>query len=422
MTDGTGGDGRTRTVIVGGSLGGVRTAENLREAGYAGEVVLVEAEAGPPYDRPPLSKDVLAGGRTRHDIALTSAADLADLDIRFVDGVLATGLDLAERTVELSGGTILGYDHLVVATGAAPGRLPHDCTQVAYLRSFDDAERIRASFEAGCRLVVIGGGFIGAEVAAAARARGLPVTVLEAAPVPLARVLGTDVGRLLGDLHVEHGVELRCGVQVVGIQDRGDAAVVHLADGAALPADLVVVGIGATPNVEWLAGSGLTLDDGVVCDETCQAVGATGVYAVGDVARWWNPRYEALMRVEHWTNAAEQAQAVADAITGTPRPYAHVPYVWSKQYGHMIQVLGRFSGGAPRIRTPAEGVRGLCAWYGPAGSVEGLLTVDQPRLMVKARRALAAGASGIELAQLVAAHAETVPAILDRRRPSLSGR
>ena len=409
MTGSTGADRRMRTVIVGGSLGGVRTAANLREAGYAGAVVLVEAEAGLPYDRPPLSKDVLAGGRTRQDIALTSSEDLTEFDIGLVGGVGATGLDLAERAVELSDGSILGFDHLVIATGAAPRRLPHDSAHVAYLRTFDDAERIRASFEAGCRLVVIGGGFIGAEVAAAARARGLPVTVLEAAPVPLARVLGTDIGRLLGGVHVEHGVDLRCGVQVVGIEDDGDAAVVHLADGTAVPADLVVVGIGATPNVEWLAGSGLTLDDGVVCDETCQAVGAPGVYAVGDVARWWNPRYAALMRVEHWTNAVEQAQAVADAITGTPRPYGHVPYVWSKQYGHMIQVMGRFDGGAPEIRTPADGVRGLCAWSGPSGSVEGLLTVDQPRLMAKARRALAAGASGIELAQLVTAHAATVP-------------
>lgn len=409
-----------RTVIVGGSLGGLRTAERLREVGYAGEVIVVEGEAGLPYDRPPLSKDVLIGSRTREDIALSSAANLAELDIEFVDGVDAIELDLDGHTVGLSDGRVLRFDDLVVATGASPRMLPFGGEHVAYLRTLADAERIRASFEVGCRLVVIGGGFIGAEVAAAACERGLAVTMLEAAPVPMSRVLGDDVGRLLGSLHVGHGVELRCGVRVTDIEETGEGAVVRLADGAAVTADLVLVGIGATPNVEWLAGSGLTLDDGIVCDATCRAVGATGVYAVGDVARWWNPRYETLMRVEHWTNAVEQARAVAEAIGGMARPYEHVPYVWSKQYGHMIQALGTF-GGPMEVLMASEGVRGLCAWYGRFDSLEGLVTVDQPRLMTRVRRALSRGASGRELLKIVKAGTEAMPGAVDRHPASLAG-
>ena len=278
-----------------------------------------------PYDRPPLSKQVLAGHWDVDRLALTvgvdGGIDALDLDWRL--GTLATGLDLDARQVVLADGERLGFDGLVIATGATPRRLPgsEGLAGVHTLRTLDDCLAVRAELDAGARrLVVVGAGFIGAEVAATCRTRGLDVTMVEALPVPLGQALGEEMGAVLADLHRDHGVDVRLGTAVAGLDGGDDGRVerVRLADGSAIEADLVVVGIGVVPNTGWLEGSGLTLDDGVVCDATTLA--APGVVAAGDVARWPSRRFGELMRVEHWDNAiAMGAHAARRLLAGRRR-------------------------------------------------------------------------------------------------------
>jgi 3-phenylpropionate/trans-cinnamate dioxygenase ferredoxin reductase subunit len=377
-------------VIVGASLAGLRTAQGLREWGFQGPITLIGSENGLPYDRPPLSKQVLAGKQSRAEIELTSAAELEDLDIAYRSGTRAASLDPVRRRIELADGESLEYGVVVIATGASARRAQGPAPErgVFYLRDYADAAELGAQFAAGPRVAVIGGGFIGAESACAARDAGLSVTVLEALPAPLSRVLGSEVGDSLGDLHRQHGVKVRCGVPVRSIEGTRHVTGVRLADDTLVPADLVIVGIGATPAVDWLSSSGLALDDGVLCDQHCQAVGVDNVYAVGDVARWMNPRYATLMRVEHWTNAGEQAAAVAESIAREQRAYDHVPYVWSQQYGHKIQLVGRiFQPESVRWLSGTGGdPRALAVAYGSNGQLDALIAVDQPRLIARARR------------------------------------
>ncbi len=300
-------------VVVGASLAGLRAVETARREGHTGRVVLVGAEEHLPYDRPPLSKDGLAPG---DDVVphLLDEAGMSALDVDLRLGTPATGLDVEGRSLHL-GDDALPYDALVVATGAHARSLPssvpgHDLPHVRVLRTLDDSRAVRSALDAGARTVVVGAGFIGSEVASAVRARGLPVTLLEAAPQPLVRALGEQVAGLLSALHPRHGTDLRLGTTVVEV--RPDT--VLLSDGTGLPADLVVVGAGATPTTGWLAGSGLVLDDGVLCDATLQA--GPGVWAAGDVARWRTPDGGS-RRLEHWTAAAEQgALAARNAVTG----------------------------------------------------------------------------------------------------------
>ena len=278
-------------VIVGASLAGLRAAETLRREGYDERVVLVGAETHLPYDRPPLSKELLAGEWEAEHVALRKQPyDELDLDMRL--GRRATGLDVSARAVVLDGGETIAFDGLVVATGSRPRTIPGapELDGVFVLRTLDDCLAIRSRLDAAPRVVVIGAGFIGSEVAATCRGRGLDVTVLEMLPTPLARAVGPVVGDACGRLHREHGVDLRCGVTVAGFEGHERVARVWLADGTAFDADLVVVGVGVAPETDWLEGSGLTLDDGVVCDATCLA--APGVVAAGDVARWPNPLFD----------------------------------------------------------------------------------------------------------------------------------
>jgi NADPH-dependent 2,4-dienoyl-CoA reductase/sulfur reductase-like enzyme len=338
-------------VVVGSSLAGLRVAQGLRSGGFGGAITLVGDEAHEPYDRPPLSKELLSGAFDVERTFLAPGDGLAKLDLDLRLGVRAVDLDLATRTVGLHGGARLDYDQLVVATGASARRLPGGpaLDGVLTLRTLDDSLALKAALDAGpSQVVVVGAGFVGAEVAAAARAKGLPVVVLEALPVPLARGLGPTLGPAVAAIHARHGVDLRLGVAVESLE--GDAAGhverVVLSDGTTMAAELVLVGIGAVPNTAWLEGSGLDLADGVVCDEACRAVNAVDVWAAGDVARWTNPLFGESMRLEHWDNAARQGTAVADNIRavlagGEPAPFAPVPYVWSEQYDSMIQVVGR---------------------------------------------------------------------------------
>ncbi|MFB7508344.1 NAD(P)/FAD-dependent oxidoreductase [Streptomyces broussonetiae] len=386
-----------RVVIVGASAGGLSTAEALRRAGHEGPIALVGEEPEPPYDRPPLSKQLLGGHWDADRLALRSSAELGDLELDLRLGVPATGLDQQARSVLLADGREIEYDALVVATGARPRRLPGTAGIVGVhtLRTLRDALALRARLGPGMRLVVVGAGFLGTEVAAAARGLGVRVTLVEPAPVPLAAAVGEQAGRFLTGLHQEHGVELRTGATVTEVLHAGGrVSGVRLADGAGsdvVAADVVLVAIGCTPNTEWLADSGLTVRDGLVCDEYCAA--APGVYGVGDVARWYNPLFAAEMRVEHRTHAGEQATAVARELAGTGerRPFAPVPYFWSDQYDTRVQAHGRLRGhDEARVLDSDPARRRLLVVYRTGDRITGVLAAGLPPRMLRGWRALVA--------------------------------
>jgi 3-phenylpropionate/trans-cinnamate dioxygenase ferredoxin reductase subunit len=343
-----------------------------------------------PYDRPPLSKQVLAGTKPPESTELSvvggAPEDLA-LDWRL--GQSATGLDLGERAVLLGGGERLRFDGLVIATGASPKRLPgtDHLDGVHTLRTLDDCLEIRAALEAGPRRVaVVGAGFIGAEVAATCRGLGIDVSLIEALPVPLERGLGPAMGAVVADLHRDHGVDVRLGVGVVLIDGSDRVERIRLTDGSVLDVDLVVIGIGVSPNTGWLEGSGLTIDNGVVCDATCTA--APGVVAAGDVARWPNARFDEVMRVEHWDNAIAMGTHAAQSLLAGAQaePFAPVPWFWSDQYDRKIQLAGR-AGPDDRVEVVLGSVedRKFVALYGRDDRVVGVLGMNQPAKVMRWR-------------------------------------
>jgi NADPH-dependent 2,4-dienoyl-CoA reductase/sulfur reductase-like enzyme len=330
----------TDLLVVGASAAGLSTVEALRRNGYHGQISVLGAEAHLPYDRPPLSKQVLAGEWGPERTQLRSPELLAALDVDFILGEPALALDVAERTVHTANRSLTA-DNIVIATGTMPRRLPGqlDLAGVHVLRTVDDALALRADLLSAKRLVVVGEGVLGAEIAATARGLGLDVTMTGPQRAPMATQLGDFAADLLARLHIAKGVHLRLGVGVAGFTEQaGRVAGVRLATGEVLPADAVVVAIGSTPTTGWLADSSLTLADGVVCDANCCA--AEGIYAAGDVARWDHLTTATSMRLENRTNATEQAAAVAQAIVGAARPYRPIPYFWSDQYGTKIQVHG----------------------------------------------------------------------------------
>ncbi len=383
--------------IVGASLAGMRAAEALRREGFDGTVTVVGDETDAPYDRPPLSKQVLAGEWEPERIALYDTETLDDLGLTWRLGTRAVGFEAASRTVTLADGERLAADGVVIATGARTRTLPgtEDLAGVYTLRTLADSLAIRAEFDATPgRVVVVGAGFIGAEVAATARGRGLDVTMVEMAETPLERVLGAELGRVCTDVHRDHGVDLRLGVGVAEITGADRVEQVVLSDGTRLDADVVIVGVGVIPNTEWLEGSGLEIHNGVVCDETCLA--APGVVAAGDVARWPNRLFRQSMRVEHWDNAVEQGMAAARRLLagGDAEPFAPVPWFWSDQYDRKIQLAGR-SGPDDEVQivtgSPAE--RRFAAIYGRAGRVVAVLGFNRPRHVMQYRRLIARSAS-----------------------------
>jgi NADPH-dependent 2,4-dienoyl-CoA reductase/sulfur reductase-like enzyme len=378
-------------VVVGGSLAGVNTVQELRRLGFAGEVVLVDDEGAAAYDRPPLSKQVLVDEVAPKSLRLVEPDRLATL-ARVVHA-RAEALDLDARRVTVGGGEPIAYDRLVIATGAAARPLPAvPRSRYLVLRTLADARALRRRLTPGARLVVVGGGFIGSEVAAAARSRGVSVTILEAGPAPLDRVLGPVAGDWVTRVHRRHGTAVRGGAAVVGIEPDGARYEVRLADGGSLAADAVVVGIGAVPNVDWLASSGLACEDGVVCDPTCTA-SAPEVLAAGDVARWWHVGLGRPLRVEHWDNAASQGRQVARNLLLPPerrQEFAPVPYFWSHLYGHRLQFVGHAEGYdecGVEVADPATGR--LAARFRRSGEVTGVLTVDLPAECLRWRRRLA---------------------------------
>ncbi|MFJ2116407.1 NAD(P)/FAD-dependent oxidoreductase [Streptomyces sp. NPDC087850] len=388
-----------RIVIVGASAGGLATAEALRRSGYGGGITVLGEEPYLPYDRPPLSKQILTGEWQPDRLPLRAKADIDALDLDLRLGVRATGLDVAARTVTLADGSRLPYEGLVVATGVRPRRLPgcEGVTGVHTLRTLEDALTLKARLLPGRRLVIVGAGFIGAEVAAVARGLGVGVTVLESGPVPLALAVGERTGRWLARSHQDHGVRIRTGVSVSEVlATDGEVTGVALADGSVIPADDVLVAIGSVPNTEWLEGSGLTVDNGLVCDEFSAA--APGVYGVGDVARWDNPLFGTAMRVEHRTNAAEQAMAVArNLLAREPvprRPFAPVPYFWSDQYEMKIQAYGYLRGHDEAVVVDDDASRGrLLVAYRTGDRLAGVLAVGVPPKTLRSWRALIAAGS-----------------------------
>lgn len=388
-----------RIVIIGASLAGLRAAETLRQHGHDGPITIVGDEQHLPYDRPPLSKQVLTG-KVGPDATSLPGSD--QLGVEWILGRAATALDLGAKRVHLGGDAALEYDGLLIATGARPRILPGAPagSGVHYLRTLDDAVALRADLERSRGLVVIGAGFIGLEVACSAQQVGVPVTVLEALPVVLERALGTTIGQTVMDWHRSKGMDLRTGVGVdrivTGPDGRPEA--VALSDGTSVEADTVVVGIGVTPATDWLEGSGVDTADGVRCDSRLRVLAGgrplEDVLAAGDVARWDHPAYPEPVRVEHWTNATEAGEAAAMTFLhgDDAEPYGPTPYFWSDQHGVKLQFVGR---AAPDPETTVlEGSfdedRVLVA-YGHRGRLVAALGIRRPAKVMALSRLIGEG-------------------------------
>ncbi|OMC43457.1 FAD-dependent oxidoreductase [Mycobacterium sp. IS-1264] len=375
-------------VIVGGGLAGARTAEQLRRSDYSGRITIVSDEVHLPYDRPPLSKEVLR--KEVDDVALKPREWYDENDITLRLGSAATRLDTTAQTLTLDDGTELGYDELVIATGLVPRRIPAfpDLEGIRVLRSFDESMALRQHASQAQRAVVIGAGFIGCEVAASLRSLGVDVVLVEPQPTPLASVLGEQIGELVARLHRDEGVDVRLGVSVAEV--RGDSRVdtVVLTDGTELAADLVVVGIGSRPATEWLEGSGVEVDNGVICDEAGRT-SAPNVWALGDVASWRDATGHQA-RVEHWSNVADQARVVVPAMLGQDMPSAVVvPYFWSDQYDVKIQCLGEPEA-TDIVHVVEDDGRKFLAYYERDGVVVGVVGGGMPGKVMKVRAKIAA--------------------------------
>jgi NADPH-dependent 2,4-dienoyl-CoA reductase/sulfur reductase-like enzyme len=391
-------------VVVGASLAGLRSLQALRRAGFEGRLVAIGAESERPYDRPPLSKEVLAGKWDAERTRLLRPED-EGLDVEWRLGRAASGLELAARRVLLAGGESVAFDGLVIATGTFARQIPGTppLAGIHVLRTLADCVALRADLDRSPRVAVIGAGFIGMEVAATCRGRGLAVTVIEALAAPLERGLGATLGGYVGELHREQGVDLRLGAQVARFVGEKRVEAIELADGTRVPADVVVVGIGAAPATAWLEGSGLELSDGVVCDAACRATRAPFVVAAGDVARWPNALFDETMRIEHWTNATEQADHAASTLLagdGGGAPFTPVPFVWSDQYDKKIQIAGRIEGAdETRLVDGSLEERRFVMLFGSKGRLRGVLGINRPRLVMKYRAQLRQGAALADVSQ-----------------------
>ncbi|OBK15234.1 NAD(P)/FAD-dependent oxidoreductase [Mycobacterium asiaticum] len=376
-------------VIVGGGLAAARTAEQLRRAEYAGPITIVSDEVHLPYDRPPLSKEVLRA--EVDDVALKPREWYDEKGVTLRLGAAATGVDITARTVTLADGTSLGYDELVIATGLVPRRIPTfpDLEGIRVLRSFDECLALRTHASSAKRAVVVGAGFIGCEVAASLRGMGVEVTLVEPQPTPLASVLGEQIGNLVTRLHRDEGVDVRTGLGVAEVRGTGHVDSVVLSDGTEVGADLVVVGIGSIPATDWLAGSGIEIDNGIVCDEAGRT-SAPNVWALGDVASWRDTTGHQA-RVEHWSNVADQARVVVPAMLGRDVPTnAVVPYFWSDQYDVKIQCLGE-PVATDVVHLVEDDGRKFLAYYERDGVLVGVVGGGLPGKVMKVRGKIAAG-------------------------------
>lgn len=378
-------------MIVGGGLAAARTAEQLRRSEYPGAITIVSDEDHLPYDRPPLSKEVLRA--ETDDVTLKPAEFYAENDITVLLGNGARSVDTAAQALTLADGSQLGYDELIIATGLVPKRIPSfpDLPGIHVLRSFDESLALRKEAGAARRAVVIGAGFIGCEVAASLRGLGVDVVLVEPQPAPLASVLGEKIGELVTRLHRAEGVDVRCGVGVTEVAGEGRVQKVTLGDGTELDADIVVVGIGSRPATEWLDGSGIEVDNGVVCDDAGRA-SAPHVWAIGDVASW-RDTVKGQVRVEHWSNVADQARVLVPSMLGQEPPAAmSVPYFWSDQYDVKIQCLGEPEP-TDTVHVVEDDGRKFLAYYERDGLVVGVVGGGFPGKVMKTRAKIAAGAA-----------------------------
>jgi 3-phenylpropionate/trans-cinnamate dioxygenase ferredoxin reductase subunit len=372
-------------VVIGAGLGGLRVIERLRRRGFDGDIELLGAERHPPYDRPPLSKHILRGERDQSWLA--TGEQLAELAVSVHLDSPATGLSPASSCV-FTRDRKVGYDVAVIATGAVPRRIPGLGGMV--LRTLDDALALRAALEAGGGFAIVGAGLVGCEVAASARAMGVEVALVDVLEAPAMRVLGAKVGARLAELHAAHGVQLRLGTGVAGFEP----GQLTLADGQVVPADVVLEAIGVVPDVDWLTGSEIALDDGVVCDANGEA--SPNVYAVGDVARWAGRRHE------HWTNVGHQADRVASVILGQEPPAADVPYWWSDQYDLKLQGLG-CPGPDDDVELVTTGPQArLVAVYSKRGRLTGLVGFSAAGAVLRLRPEIATGADVGEVLERLA--------------------
>jgi 3-phenylpropionate/trans-cinnamate dioxygenase ferredoxin reductase component len=367
----------TTYVIVGASLAGAKAAETLRAEGFDGRLVMIGAESERPYERPPLSKDYLLGKAERDTIYVHPARWYAEHEVDLRLGVAATGLDTAGHEVTLADGSRVGYTKLLLATGSSPRRLPApgaDLHGVLYLRSVQDSDRLKAAFAAASRVAVVGGGWIGLETAAAARSAGAEVTVLEAAELPLLRVLGREVAEVFASLHRDHGVDVRTGVQVAEITGAGRADGVLLGDGSRVAADVVVVGVGITPNTQLAAQAGVKVENGIMVDERLRS-SDPDIYAAGDVACAFHPLLGRHIRVEHWANALNQPLIAARAMLGQDVVYDRVPYFYTDQFDLGMEYSGHVDpGGYDRVvfRGDVPGREFLAFWVGDGRVLAGM--------------------------------------------------
>ena len=370
--------------VVGASLAGLRAVEALRKCDYEGRLTLFGAEAELPYDRPPLSKEVMTGERAPEDVTFRDLAHFENLGVDLHLGCAVAGLDVADQTI-LVGEDRFHFDGLIIATGTTPRALKgaDGLGGIFTLRTMRDAVAIRKAMHPGSKVVVVGAGFIGSEVASSARAAGLDVVIVEALKVPLAGAVGEEMGQACSLLHGDNGTQLRCGVGVEGFEGTKDVEAVRLTDGSIIETDVVVVGIGVKPATGWLEGSGLEIRDGVVCDQFLAA--GPGIYAAGDVARWWNPLFEEEMRVEHWTNAAEQGGLAArNLVAGSKgNPSQSVPYFWSDQYGSRIQFAGRATADEVQVVSGSIDQRRFVALYRRGDRLVGALGLNRSKVLMQ---------------------------------------
>ncbi len=378
--------------IIGASLAGLAAADTLRRGGFDGTLTVVDSAAELPTDRPPLSKQVLAGTMEPEAATQPQAHRVGELDLDLVLGVRATGLRAADRTVSLSDGRELTVDGLVIATGASPRHLSTELAGVHVLRTLEDSLAIRADLLARPRrVVVIGAGFIGSEVAATCREHGVEVTMIEAQARPMQRVLPGEIGDFFAELHRDHGVDVRLGVGVEGFDGGDRVERVRLVDGSSIEADVVVAGIGVTPSTQWLEGSGLTLGNGIVCDATCLA--APGIVAAGDLAAWPNDRYGETMRVEQWEHAIEQGEHAAGRLLAGDGPgerFTPIPWFWSDQYDRKVQMAGRV-GPDDEVHVVVGSIeeRRFLALFRRGDRCTAVLGVNRPAQVVKTRMKMA---------------------------------
>ncbi len=379
--------------VVGASLAGLRAVEALRREGYEGRLVWIGAEPHLPYDRPPLSKQILRG-EWEPERTMLRKQGCDDLEVELRLGTRAVSLDPSARRLSLDDGSRIDYDGLLIATGASPRTLPgaRELEGVHLLRTLDDALTLRRAFERSPRVCVVGAGFIVAEVAASARECGLEVTVVEPLATPCVRALGPGMGAVLAEVHRDHGVDLRLGTGVEALEGAGRIESARLSDGTRVAADLLVIGIGVSPETGWLASSGLKLEDGVVCDATC-ATDAPGVVAAGDVARWHNPLFDESMRVEHWSNAVEQGVHAAGRLLageGGAEPFAPVPTFWSDQYDRRIQFAGSIrADDQVQVVLGTLQERRFVALYRRAGRLTGALAFNRAPDLIRFKRQIA---------------------------------